>query len=83
LRFGVKVHESYHRLKSGLPSKIIKSPEVISKKTIQEIKEKNFKGTLFQFPDGINIIRLEGKNGDKLVIETAGNYSYYEMEPQE
>jgi hypothetical protein len=76
LRYAVSIYESYHNLKSKMPSKLILSDEIVTQEMIEKIKNKKLIGTIFHFPDGLKVIKPEGPS-QKLIIETDGIYNYY------
>lgn len=82
IRYGVSIYENYQNLKSRMPSKLVRSHEIVTPEVIGEIKNRKLIGTIFHFPDGLRIIRPEGPN-QKLIIETDGVYNYYNFKQDE
>ncbi len=77
LRLSIKLREEYERLKSNLPSLMKESNESISNEEVKKLTDRSFQGSLFLFPDGINIYRvIQANNEIKTIIETQGVFKH-------
>ena len=71
LRLSIKLREEYERLKSNLPSLMRESSEPVRNDEVKKMQDRSFQGSLFLFPDGINIYRIVQANNEiKTIIET-------------